>query len=100
MATGSYRLDDLKALMRRVATKIMDEEGLVRRFEYMGVRNLPYRMRHAEHHAYRGTYWQVLFFAKPDIAERMRKPLKHDPDIIRSTIILKTRNLRDMALLN
>ncbi|KLO06435.1 hypothetical protein SCHPADRAFT_933071 [Schizopora paradoxa] len=75
----------IKDLVTQSATLLLENGGVVRDIENMGMRTLPQRMhRHKAWH-YHGDYWSISFDASPQLAAQLSTRLRHDPRVVRHT---------------
>jgi ribosomal protein S6 len=75
-------------LLRQLATKILDDGGVVRSFNLMAHdQELPYRMKKYEEIYSRATIYSVLFDVSPRSLPKIRQQLSYDEDILRATIL-------------
>merc|ERR1712170_184512 len=75
--------------VKRASAAILEHGGVIRTFENVGVRTLPYTM-----HRHRGTYseghyYLIDFDSSGDSAKNIRESMQRNTDIIRPRILRK-----------
>lgn len=73
---------------------ILDQRGVVRQFQNLGDRDLPYRMkRHQEIHSvgkyseFKRSYFSMLFDSSPATMIQLQNSLKKNENVIRHTVV-------------
>jgi ribosomal protein S6 len=75
-------------LLRQVATRILDDGGVVRSFESLGHdQELPYRIKKYQEIYSRASTYSVVFDISPRSLPKIRQQLSFDEDILRATIL-------------
>eukprot|EP00112_Aurelia_sp_Birch-Aquarium-sp1_P002109 Seg123.4 transcript_id=Seg123.4/GoldUCD/mRNA.D3Y31 product="28S ribosomal protein S6 mitochondrial" pseudo=true protein_id=Seg123.4/GoldUCD/D3Y31 len=89
MITRLLQKDGLASLLRRTATWIMDNGGVVRKFENLGEQELPYKMKaHAERFTH-GRYLVMDFYLGADKVTELENELRVDSDLVRPRVFKK-----------
>jgi ribosomal protein S6 len=71
-----------------VATRILDDGGVVRSFESLGHdQELPYRIKKYQEIYSRASTYSVVFDISPRSLPKIRQQLSFDEDILRATIL-------------
>ncbi|KAJ3081795.1 hypothetical protein HK102_002124, partial [Quaeritorhiza haematococci] len=91
---------DLANLMKTAGLHILDRGGVVRKFENIGSRQLPYRMRRHQEIFDHGHYWSMLFDASPSTMQSLLKTLSYDERVIRHTSIKVGDSLQKVTQVN
>ncbi|XP_077977217.1 small ribosomal subunit protein bS6m-like [Glandiceps talaboti] len=78
---------ETKTAMRRVGEAIIERGGFIRTIEYLGEKNLPYKMISHSQGYRQGRYVVMQFEGSPTIVKSMQSYLKRDVDVIRPSII-------------
>lgn len=87
----------IKELVTQSATLLLENGGVVRDIESMGMRTLPQRMfRHKAWHSY-GDYWAISFDASPQLMAQLARRLRADPRVIRWTTRKLGERLDDIS---
>ena len=75
-------------MLRQVATRILDDGGVVRSFESLGHdQELPYRIKKYQEIYSRASTYSVVFDISPRSLPKIRQQLSFDEDILRATIL-------------
>jgi len=89
LITRILNKDGFAGVLRRTASWIMDNGGVVRKLENLGEQELPNRMRsHAENFTH-GRYFVIDFYLSASKVKDLQKELKVDTDLIRPGITKK-----------
>ena len=89
-----------KKLLKLCATHVLDRNGVVRQFNHLGERPLPYRMkRHQQifdyaRYKYSSSYFAIQFDANPATMKSLCDELKHNEAVIRHTVINMGNSLK------
>ncbi|KAI8906711.1 hypothetical protein EDD86DRAFT_209595 [Gorgonomyces haynaldii] len=87
--------DTHKALLKECAKFVLDNQGVVRQFQNLGERDLPYRMkRHQQLFDY-ASYYTMTFDASPRTMIELQKQLKRNELVIRHTVINLGNSLQE-----
>ncbi|XP_028409535.1 28S ribosomal protein S6, mitochondrial-like [Dendronephthya gigantea] len=87
LITRALSNEGLANILRRVATLVMEQGGVVRKMENLGEQELPYRMRaHNEWHT-QGRYFLFDMDIGPTQLPSFQKELKLDTDLIRPRLV-------------
>jgi small subunit ribosomal protein S6 len=74
-------------LLKSCALHVLDKKGVVRQFQNLGERSLPYRMkRHQQIFDY-ASYYSMTFDCSPRTMIRLQKSLKLNENVIRHTVV-------------
>lgn len=78
---------DLVSSLKRSATTIIQQGGILRKFESLGTNPLPFKMK--SHNAWhrKGTYFVMKFDAPSSSIEILSDEFQRDIDLIRSNIV-------------
>ena len=77
----------LAALMKTVANQVLKNDGVVRKFEDLKTRQLPYTMSSHQNLYHHGYFWSMTFDIKPSALENMKNQLDLDSRVIKHNII-------------
>ncbi|KAJ3285672.1 hypothetical protein HK104_009379 [Borealophlyctis nickersoniae] len=83
----AHRFDQPKAILRMAALHVLDSGGVVRKFENLGDKALPYRMKRHQEIFSEGIYCTMLFDSSVEAMDALDKMLKFDERVIRHTLI-------------
>lgn len=86
--------------MNATATRIIQSDGLVRKFYSLGNRALPYRIRCQGTYQHEGTYTLTFFNASPQRLAGIRDQLKFDSNVIRWRLMKRAEGLREEAMVH
>ncbi|KAJ3045603.1 hypothetical protein HK097_001181 [Rhizophlyctis rosea] len=84
-------------LMKISATHVLDNGGVVRKFEHLGHKQLPYRMKRHQTVFTEGRYWTMLFDASPKTMEDLSTQLGYDERVIRHTMLKMGESLKTIT---
>ncbi|CAH1799815.1 unnamed protein product [Owenia fusiformis] len=88
----------LHTAIKRTAETILERGGIIRSFENLGKRALPYKMSaHKERHT-EGNYFIVNFDSSGKQLEHMKEYLERDIDVIRPSFLRKEKEFRRPCL--
>lgn len=80
------RLKMVQAL-KRATSLILEEGGIVRSYENLGERDLPYRMvKHGQHHT-KGNFFLIHFDSSAAGLSEVQSNLRREEDIIRARVL-------------
>ncbi|RKP08781.1 30S ribosomal protein S6 [Thamnocephalis sphaerospora] len=77
----------LSEVLRTSARTVLDRGGVVRGFQNLGERELPYRMKRHQMYHTRGRYWLMHFDANPATVNELAERLRVDTRVVRHTMI-------------
>lgn len=87
LITRALKNGALVDVLRRTAILVMEKGGVVRKMEYLGEQELPYKMRaHNEWHKH-GRYFVFDMDIGPTQLKSLEKELKIDTDLIRPRLV-------------
>ncbi|GFS12389.1 28S ribosomal protein S6 [Elysia marginata] len=76
----------LSAAVKRCCTNIVEQGGMIRSMENLGLKPLPYKMSsHGTKH-YEGNYVLIKFDGSTHLPQLLEEPMKRDSDLIRQTV--------------
>lgn len=77
---------ELSAAVKRCCTNILDQGGMIRGMENLGLKLLPYKMScHGTRH-YEGNYVLIRFDGSTNLPKLIEEPMKRDSDVIRQAV--------------
>ncbi|KAL2916463.1 hypothetical protein HK105_203896 [Polyrhizophydium stewartii] len=76
-----------KTLLKSCATHVLDSNGVVRQFSFLGWKPLPYRMKRHQEIFTHGSYYTMLFDSSPETMSSLSKSLALNESVVRHTII-------------
>ncbi|GJE95915.1 ribosomal protein S6 [Phanerochaete sordida] len=87
----------IKQLVSLAAKHVMDRGGVVRKLNSWGTMTLPQRMHRRRKWHDVGDYWTMNFDASPKTLHSLDNILKHDPRVIRWTMIKLGEKVEDVV---
>jgi small subunit ribosomal protein S6 len=86
-----------KDLLSFCAKHILNNNGVVRKFENLGSKSLPYRMKRHQEIFDCGSYFTMTFDSNPQVMDDLCKQLKLNESVIRHSIVKKGDRLTDVS---
>ncbi|XP_059153484.1 small ribosomal subunit protein bS6m-like [Physella acuta] len=77
---------ELAQVIKRCCTHVLDQGGMIRKMENLGLKPLPYRMKNHGQKFYEGNYILIHFDAPTTIPKQLGEIFTLDTDIIRKNI--------------
>ncbi|KAI0081273.1 hypothetical protein K474DRAFT_1656770 [Panus rudis PR-1116 ss-1] len=97
IAAHNAEYNHIKGLVRRSASHIMDNGGVVRAIDWWGTKSLPQRMRRHRSIYTIGDYWTMSFDASPKSLAQLNATLRRDPLVIRWTVLKQGEKVEDVV---
>jgi small subunit ribosomal protein S6 len=77
----------VRNILKSSAKHILDHKGVVRKFENLGTKQLPYRMKRHQEIFEHGTYYTMKFDSSPKVMNSLSDALKLNENVIRHSIV-------------
>ena len=86
---GVYSVDKplIRKLLDQCTRQILNNNGVVRKFENLGSKQLPYRMKRHQEIFDSGSYFTITFDSSPKVMEELCANLKLNEAVIRHSIL-------------
>jgi small subunit ribosomal protein S6 len=76
-----------KSVLSFSARHVLDNGGVVRNFQNLGTKQLPYRMKRHQEIFDHGSYYTMKFDSSPKVMQNLSHSLKLNENIIRHSIV-------------
>ncbi|KAL5507304.1 hypothetical protein ACEPAH_6760 [Sanghuangporus vaninii] len=87
----------IKDLVQSSANFLLDQGSAVREIRYLGLKNLPQKMRRHKHNHIIGDYWHMNFDASPTVLQQLNDRMRADHRVVRWTMLKLGERLADVA---
>ncbi|KAL5523762.1 hypothetical protein ACEPAG_7935 [Sanghuangporus baumii] len=87
----------IKDLVQSSAKFLLDQGSVVREIRYLGLKNLPQKMRRHKHNHIIGDYWHMNFDASPTALKQLNDRMQSDHRVVRWTMLKLGERLADVA---
>ncbi|KAH9507259.1 28S ribosomal protein S6, mitochondrial [Bulinus truncatus] len=85
---------ELAQVVKRCCTSILDQGGIIRGMENLGLKPLPYRMKNHSMKFNEGNYILIKFDGSTNMFEPLSDIFTRDTDVIKRTIFLEEEFVR------
>jgi small subunit ribosomal protein S6 len=87
----------IKSLLTFCAKHVLNNKGVVRQFENLGSKPLPYRMKRHQEIFDNGSYFTMKFDSNPQSMQNLDKALKLNESVIRHSFLKLGSRLREIS---
>ncbi|CAG5132592.1 unnamed protein product [Candidula unifasciata] len=87
----SLQRPEFAQAIKRSCSYVMEQGGLIRGMENLGLKPLPYKLRNHGQRFNEGNYILIRFDGKTDIPAQLEGSFKYDTDVIKKRVFLEEK---------